>query len=144
MGFSLFPGQGVPAETATAARKIYNIQHIYLRIGDEFEAILEGVDLAQLDPSASLNGEAVYRLALVTAFQYAELLPDPLAEQATINAWIGNTPCACPSSTPALPRRLCAISAKTYFLFPTVPKNFPAYLLRWANPACLPNHTAFL
>ena len=71
------------AWTATAARKIYNIQHIYLRIGDELEAILTGIDLAQLDPSASLNSEAVYRLALVTAFQYAELLPDPLAEQAT-------------------------------------------------------------
>lgn len=83
MGLALNPGQGVPAETATAARKIYNIQHIYLRIGDELEAILAGVDLGQLDPSASLNSEAVYRLALVTAFQYAELLPDPLAEQAT-------------------------------------------------------------
>ena len=80
MGLALKPGQGVPAETATAARKIYNIQHIYLRIGDELDSILQGIDLAQLDPSASLNSDAVYRLALVTAFQYAELLPDPLAQ----------------------------------------------------------------
>ena len=83
MGFSLFPGLGVPTETATAARKIYNIQHIYLRIGDQLDTIQEGVDLTLLDPSASLNADTVFRLALVTAFQYSELLPDPLAEQAT-------------------------------------------------------------
>lgn len=75
----------IPAETATEARKVYNIQHIYLRIGDRLDAILSRIDLALLDPSASRNGETVMRLALATAFQYAELLPDPLAAQATLS-----------------------------------------------------------
>lgn len=73
----------IPVETALEARKVYNIQHVYLRIGDQLEEILRSVDLGLLDPSSSLSPEMVFRLALVTAFQFAESLPDPAASEAT-------------------------------------------------------------
>lgn len=82
-GFQSVPG--IPFETFEAARKVFNIQHIYIRIGDNLESILAGTDLINLDPTAAKNSEAVFRLALVTAFQWAESLPDPLAADATLH-----------------------------------------------------------
>jgi hypothetical protein len=77
------PAHHIPTDTVQAARKVYNIQNIYLRIGDEIEAVRAGFDPALLDPSESLGRETAFRLAMTTAFQYAEVLPDPLASEAT-------------------------------------------------------------
>lgn len=84
MGWAYSLEAAVPADTNAAARKIYNIQHIYLRIGDNLVSIFAEVDLQRMDPGASLSAPAVCRLALATAFQYAESLPDPLAAQASL------------------------------------------------------------
>jgi hypothetical protein len=73
----------IPAETFQAVRKVYNIENIYLVIGDHLEEILDGIDFSLLDPSSSLNADTAAKLALVTAFQFAEGLPDPLAAEAT-------------------------------------------------------------
>lgn len=128
MGLALKPGQGVPAETATAARKIYNIQHIYLRIGDELDSILQGIDLAQLDPSASLNSDAVYRLALVTAFQYAELLPDPLAEQATTRRMDWKYALRLPIQHPGMAEAALCNFRQNLFSFPNSAKEYSRLL----------------
>jgi hypothetical protein len=77
------PVQGVPLDTYLAARQIYNIQHIYLRIGDEMKTIQSGL---QVDNLALFPGgipDLALRLALVTAFQYAEELTDSAAADAT-------------------------------------------------------------
>ena len=129
MGLALKPGQGVPAETASAARKIYNIQHIYLRIGDELEAILTGIDLAQLDPSASLNSDTVCRLALVTAFQYAELLPDPLAEQATIKRMDWKYALCLPIQHPGVAEAALCQFRQNLFSFPNSAKEYSRLLV---------------
>jgi hypothetical protein len=78
------PDPQIPDETFQAARKMYNLQHVYLRIGDELETILENLDLTLFDPTAGLKQDMVFRLALVTAFQYAETLPDPAGSEATL------------------------------------------------------------
>ena len=78
------PIPDIPAETFQAARKVYHIEHVYLSIGDHLGEILTKVAIPKLDPSACLNPEMISRLALVTAFQYAERIPDELAAQATL------------------------------------------------------------
>ncbi len=78
------PIPSVPRDTFQAARRVYNIHHIYLNIGDNLSSVLADIDCGLLDPTLSLNGDTVVRLALVTAFQYAEALPDPLASDATM------------------------------------------------------------
>ncbi|HSV85098.1 MAG TPA: hypothetical protein VLH85_00890, partial [Levilinea sp.] len=79
------PISDLPIETYTAARRIFNIQNIYLRIGDHLESILAPLSLARLDPSSSLDNESIVRRALATGFQIAETLPDRYAAEATTN-----------------------------------------------------------
>ena len=73
----------IPAETFQAARKVYHIEHVYLSIGDHLGEILAKVEIPKLDPRASLSTDMTARLALVTAFQYAEHLPDGVASDAS-------------------------------------------------------------
>jgi len=79
------PLPDLPIETFTAARKIFNIHNIYLRIGDHLESILAPLNLARLDPSSSLDNDSIVRRALATSFQVAETLPDQYAADATIH-----------------------------------------------------------
>jgi hypothetical protein len=74
----------IPFETYTAARKIYNIHNIYLKIGDHFADIFENTNISRLDSTASIETEKVARLALVTGFQMAEFMPDPLASESCL------------------------------------------------------------
>lgn len=128
MGIVVKPGHSVPAETATAARKIYNIQHIYLRIGDQLESVLAGIDLPRLDPSASLSGEATWRLALVTAFQYAEQLPDSLAEQATLKRLDWKYALRLPIQHPGISAAVLCPFRQNLFAFPTSAREFTRLL----------------
>ncbi len=81
------PGQKaigeIPAETSQLARQLYARTNIYLAIGDATDALVEGIDIHLLDPSASLDAASIFRLALVTAFQNAESIPDMEASNAT-------------------------------------------------------------
>ncbi len=78
------PNPQIPAETYQAARKGYNLRHAYLRIGDHLGDLLSTIDFTLLDSSASLGQDTIFRLALVTAFQYSESLADPNASEATL------------------------------------------------------------
>ena len=78
------PVPDIPTETFVSARKVYNAQHIYLRIGDQLENILVKVDLSLLNPCPDEANDTALRLALITAFQYAELLSDQAASEATL------------------------------------------------------------
>ena len=76
------PLKNIPPDTYQAAREIYNLENVYLTIGDRLEQMLDDIRLDYLDPTSSLAGESVIRAALVTAFQYAESLPDLAASEA--------------------------------------------------------------
>lgn len=74
----------IPTDTYQTAREIYNLEHIYLRIGDQLtQTILPEINLARLNPFLELDATTVSRLSLVTAFQYAESIPDETASNAT-------------------------------------------------------------
>ena len=73
----------IPVDTYHAARQVYNLKHIYLLIGDQLDDILAKIDLPMLDPRAYQDRATIARLAMVTAFQHAELLPDVVASDAT-------------------------------------------------------------
>ena len=55
-----------------------------MQIGDQMDRILDDIDLSLLDPSSGQDQAAVLRLALVSAFQYAESMPDNMASIATL------------------------------------------------------------
>jgi len=74
----------IPAETARAAHSVYNIHTVYLQIGDNLKSIVQGVDFSVLGEPSRLNDDSALRLALATAFQFAESLPDQLAFEATL------------------------------------------------------------
>lgn len=141
MGYGLISGQGVPVETATAARKIYNIQHIYLRIGDQLESILEGIDFSLLDSTASLNNNTIFRLALVTAFQCSELLPDPLAEQATMKRMDWKYALRLPIRHPGLSAIALCQFRKTLLSFPNSTPEFTRLLTTLGQIGLFPKST---
>jgi transposase len=75
------PFPPLPRDTASAAEAAFGNGNIYLIIGDRMEHLLAAVALADLaapmaEPAAALT------LALVTAFQFAENLPDRRAAEA--------------------------------------------------------------
>ncbi len=127
----------IPLETYTAARKVYNIQHVYLRIGDQLNQILNGIEISLLDPSASINYPLLFRLALVTAFQYAESLPDPLAVEAVRQRMDWKYALYMPVNFPGIPASaLCGFRANL-FLSPKGQREYEALLKRLAEMGLL-------
>lgn len=111
----LVPVLHVPEDTFHAARRIYSIQHGYLRIGDQLSKILAAIDLRLLDPSAGLDGDTVLRLALTTAFQYSEGLPDQAASEATLRRIDWKYALFLPVNHPGIsPAALCAFRQRLY------------------------------
>jgi len=72
----------IPNDTAHAAEAAFGKGNIYLTIGDQMEHLLAGVDLADLAAPMEKPTATLAMLALVTAFQYAENLPDRRAVEA--------------------------------------------------------------
>ena len=72
----------VPSETRKAAGRVFLPKNIYLQIGDRIGNIFEPVNLVQMDPLKRYNGDRLCRLALITAFQFAENLSDGNAAKA--------------------------------------------------------------
>ena len=69
-------------DTSNVAHSIFNIENIYLRIGDQVEDLFADLNLADLDISGIKRADKLSLLAMVTIFQYAENLPDRLAIEA--------------------------------------------------------------
>lgn len=74
----------IPSETSLAAHQMYNAQNNYLRIGDSLERIADQIQLSHFDSTSILDLLTIFRLALASSFQYAELLPDSLASNASL------------------------------------------------------------
>lgn len=80
MNSSIFPP--IPADTSHAAHSIFNIENVYLRIGDQVEDLFAELNLADLDISGIKRADTLSLIAMVTIFQYTENLPDRLAIEA--------------------------------------------------------------
>ena len=79
--FTRFPP--VPADTARAAEAVFGKGNIYMTIGDRVDHLLANVDVAMLDGLEGKSSAATSAvLALMTAFQFAENLPDHQAAEA--------------------------------------------------------------
>jgi hypothetical protein len=78
------------------------LDQIYLRIGDQYEQIQAGINLAVLDASASLDQKTTFRLALITTFQFHEALPDPAAAEASMKRRDWKTALHLPSKHPGI------------------------------------------
>ncbi len=74
----------IPAETSQAARSLYNLQYIYVCVGDHLDELYSRIDVENLDSGTLLDTETSFRLALASAFQLAEALPDAMAAEATL------------------------------------------------------------
>ncbi len=72
----------VPVDTKQAALRSFQPRNIYLQIGDQLGQIFAGIDLCQLDPYKQYSIDRLCRLALITAFQFAENLSDGSATRA--------------------------------------------------------------
>lgn len=79
----------LPAETAQAARSVFNITNLYLAIGDQVTSLLSGIDFSGLDSASGKPVSLLVQYALVTIFQFMERLPDSQAAIAlsTRNDW---------------------------------------------------------
>ncbi|MRR30000.1 hypothetical protein EG834_06720, partial [bacterium] len=78
------PLPAIPTETSRAARSLYNLQYIYVRVGDHLDELYSRIDMQNLGAGAGLDAETSFRLALASAFQLAEGLPDALVAEATL------------------------------------------------------------
>jgi transposase len=72
----------IPVDTKQAALRSYQSRNIYLQIGDRVDQIFTSIELCELDPSRQYSTERLCRLALITAFQFAENLSDGGANRA--------------------------------------------------------------
>ena len=71
----------LPLDTADAARSTFNIENVYLSIGDQIDQLFSDLKLADLDSSGARQANKLCKLAMITSFQFAENLPDRLAAQ---------------------------------------------------------------
>jgi hypothetical protein len=118
----------LPGETRLQARQLYNIQHIYLRIGDQLETLLAPVDAARLSPAGAPGGAAALRLGLATAFQFAELLPDALAAEATLKRMDWKYALRLPVRHPGLSAEALDEFRQALFSFPAGMREFERLL----------------
>jgi transposase len=72
----------VPEETARVARAAFPNGNLYMRLRDELGMIYQNEAFAPLFPLRGRPAEAPWRLALVTAMQFAEDLSDRQAADA--------------------------------------------------------------
>ncbi len=76
------PFPSLPADTERAAKSVFNIENLYLAIGDRLDRLFDHInwdDLYAIDAKPAHN---LFILAMVTIFQYAEDLPDHQAAEA--------------------------------------------------------------
>lgn len=72
----------MPTETADVVRSFFNIDNVYLSIGDQVDDLFRDLNLGDLDAMGGKRPGSLCLLAMVTVFQYAEDLPDRLAAEA--------------------------------------------------------------
>ena len=74
--------QSVPATTARAAKSLFNIENLYLAMGDQLAPLFNDLDLDEMDSFGERPAGTLFVLATVTFFQFVERLPDRQAADA--------------------------------------------------------------
>lgn len=74
--------QPLPANIARAAKSVFNIENLYLTIGDQLDSLFGDLNLDDLDAFGEKPASVLFILAMVTLFQFAENLPDRQAADA--------------------------------------------------------------
>ena len=74
--------QALPVDTADAARSIFNLENVYLSIGDQVDQLFSDLNLSDLDSPGGKQANLLCMLAMVTIFQFAEKMPDRQAAEA--------------------------------------------------------------
>jgi transposase len=72
----------LPADTARAAKSVFNIENLYLAIGDQLDRLLDDINWEKLNAFGAKPASNLFVLAMVTLFQFAEDLPDHQAAEA--------------------------------------------------------------
>jgi len=72
----------LPANTASAAKSVFNIKNLYLAIGDRLDSLFGDLNLDDLGTFDEAPAYSLFLLAMVTLFQFAEDLPDRQAADA--------------------------------------------------------------
>lgn len=85
MTFSSKSSSNEPWRLTSSHEKDACLEQVYQQIGNQRDRLMAEVNLALLDLSSSLDMDMILRLALTTAFQYAEGLPDAVASDATVH-----------------------------------------------------------
>ena len=75
----------LPLDTDGAARSTFNIENVYLSIGDQIDRLFSDLNLAELDSTGARQANTLCKLATITIFQFAENLPDRLAAESLRN-----------------------------------------------------------
>ena len=76
------PRSTLPADTARAARSVFNTENLYLAIGDQFDDFFDTINWDELNGFGGKSARTLCMLAMVTIFQFAEDLPDDQAADA--------------------------------------------------------------
>jgi transposase len=72
----------LPPDTARAARSVFNIENLYLTVGDQLGDLFGDLDYNDLNSYGATPVSVLFILAMVTIFQFAEDLPDSQAADA--------------------------------------------------------------
>lgn len=75
------PFPALPADTAHAAKSVFNIENLYLAIGDQLDRLLDDINWDELDAFGAQSKSSLFILAMMTLFQFAEDLPDRQAAE---------------------------------------------------------------
>ncbi|MRS03244.1 hypothetical protein EG832_08490 [bacterium] len=136
------PLHDIPNETSVAARNLYNVQHIYLRIGDQLNTILSRVNVELFDSTSSMNQIALSRLALTSAFQLAEGLSDIQAAQSTYQRLDWKYALCLPVKHPGISEyELCRFRQGLY-ISPVAQRQFSVLLAELRRVGLFPRSTA--
>ncbi len=76
------PYPPLPPDTNRAAKSVFNMDHLYLVIGDQLDTLCEGLNWEELNSFSASSAHALFINTLVTLFQFAEDIPDGQAADA--------------------------------------------------------------
>jgi transposase len=76
------PISPLPTETSRAAKSVFNIENVYLSVGDQLEDLFDDLNLETLGAFSGKPAATSFILAMVTMFQFAEEIPDRRATDA--------------------------------------------------------------
>jgi Transposase domain (DUF772) len=72
----------LPADSAHAAKSVFNIENLYVAIGDQLDSLCADLRWDDVNAFGDMPAQTSFILAMVTVFQFAENVPDSQAADA--------------------------------------------------------------